>query len=96
MQCLRMVFARFPGTQPYASEMPQGCPFGPRCPRYTQECSQSIPWKAVGDGRVRCLHIEEKADMAAEDSTGDGMRLHRRRLMSGCKAVQAGKVSIQV
>lgn len=57
-------FRPISGTQPYVSEMPQGCPFGPRCPRYTQECSQSIPWKTVGDGRVRCLHIEEKADMA--------------------------------
>ena len=52
-------FQPIPGTQPYAREMPQGCPFGPRCPKYTQECSEKIPWRQTGDGRVRCIHAEE-------------------------------------
>lgn len=46
------------GTQPYVKDMPQGCPFGPRCERCTEECRQAnIAWQAVGNGRVRCLHI---------------------------------------
>lgn len=46
------------GTQPYVKDMPQGCPFGPRCERCTEECRKGIiPWQTVGNGRVRCLHI---------------------------------------
>lgn len=59
-------FRPISGTQPYAKEMPQGCPFGPRCPKYTQECTQTVPWRAVGDGRVRCLHVENGATASQE------------------------------
>lgn len=49
-------FEPIPGTQPYVTAMPQGCPFGPRCPEYTDECRKEIPWMSVGEGRVRCIH----------------------------------------
>lgn len=44
------------GVQPYAKEMPEGCPFSPRCGMCTGECSREIPWKELRGGRVRCLH----------------------------------------
>lgn len=48
-------FMPIPGTQPYAKEMPEGCPFGPRCAKFTDGCRGKIPWKQIGDGRVRCI-----------------------------------------
>lgn len=53
-------FQPIPGTQPYVKEMPQGCPFGPRCPKFTKECAGEIAWEQVGEGRVRCLHWERQ------------------------------------
>ena len=46
------------GTQPYVKELPQGCPFGPRCQMCTKECKGKIPYRDVRDGRVRCIHAE--------------------------------------
>ena len=54
-------FEAIPGTQPYAKEMPAGCPFGPRCSRLTEACRQEIPWTEIGKGRVRCIHPQNKA-----------------------------------
>lgn len=51
-------FEPIPGTQPYVKDMPKGCPFGPRCPKFTKECEQEIAWSEVGEGRVRCIHCE--------------------------------------
>ena len=42
------------GTQPYVKDLPEGCPFGPRCEWYTQECKGEIPCREVRGGRVRC------------------------------------------
>ncbi len=51
-------FQYIKGTQPYVKAMPKGCPFSPRCERCTEECKQGIiPWKEVGNERVRCLHV---------------------------------------
>lgn len=47
------------GVQPYAKEMPMGCPFAPRCSLCTTECSQEIPWRELWGGRVRCLYAKE-------------------------------------
>ena len=44
------------GTQPYVKELPEGCPFGPRCDKCTAECKKAIPYREVRDGRVRCIH----------------------------------------
>lgn len=44
------------GVQPYVKEMPEGCPFSPRCSMCTQECRGDIPYRSLRGGRVRCLH----------------------------------------
>ena len=44
------------GTQPYVKELPEGCPFGPRCSQCTAECKHAIPYRNVREGRVRCIH----------------------------------------
>ncbi len=51
-------FHPFPGNQPYAKDMPQGCPFGPRCPQLTPECEGPIPEQTIRFGTVRCIHAE--------------------------------------
>ena len=32
-------FASEPGIQPYVRDLPEGCPYGPRCPKHRTECS---------------------------------------------------------
>lgn len=44
------------GTQPYVKDLPEGCPFGPRCSRFTEACRGEIPFREVRGGRVRCLY----------------------------------------
>ncbi|WP_346907110.1 ABC transporter ATP-binding protein [Faecalicatena orotica] len=44
------------GVQPYVKEMPEGCPFSPRCSMCTQECRSDIPYRSLRGGRVRCLY----------------------------------------
>lgn len=44
------------GTQPYVKELPDGCPFGPRCEHCTAECQKEIAYREVWGGRVRCVH----------------------------------------
>jgi len=46
------------GTQPYAKDMPVGCPFGPRCEHCTKECHAEIPYRELRGGRVRCIYAE--------------------------------------
>lgn len=48
-------FEPIPGTQPYVKAMPQGCPFGPRCPHFSEKCTKDIVWKQTDGGRVRCV-----------------------------------------
>ena len=49
-------FRFIPGTQPYVKEMPEGCPFAPRCTQCTEQCRGEIPFRELRGGRVRCLH----------------------------------------
>lgn len=49
-------FHPIPGNQPYAKNMPKGCPFGPRCPNFTSECEGAIPERTIRFGKVRCIH----------------------------------------
>ncbi|EIW15662.1 MULTISPECIES: ABC transporter ATP-binding protein [Pelosinus] len=51
-------FHPFPGKQPYAKDMPNGCPFGPRCPQLTPECEGNIQEQLIRFGRVRCIHAK--------------------------------------
>lgn len=55
-------FQSIPGTQPYAGDMPKGCPFGPRCPEFTEACQGNIPWKTGDQRRVRCIHATDAED----------------------------------
>lgn len=48
-------FQPFPGIQPYVKDMPKGCPFGPRCSAYAEDCGGEIPMQRVGCGTVRCV-----------------------------------------
>ena len=49
-------FRFIPGTQPYVKEMPEGCPFAPRCTQCTEQCRGEVPFRELRVGRVRCLH----------------------------------------
>lgn len=46
------------GTQPYAKDMPEGCPFGPRCEQCTESCKGEIPWREIRGGKARCIYAE--------------------------------------
>lgn len=48
-------FTPLDGTQPYVKDMPQGCPLGPRCSWYREECKGEIPMVEAGCGSVRCI-----------------------------------------
>lgn len=48
------------GNQPYVKDLPAGCPFGPRCAWFTEECKEEIPLRPLWDGWVRCVHTEEE------------------------------------
>ena len=37
-------FAPEPGIQPYVRDLPEGCPYGPRCPKYKTECSKEVSY----------------------------------------------------
>lgn len=43
------------GTQPYVKELPEGCPFGPRCEQFCEKCTGEIPYRELRGGKVRCL-----------------------------------------
>lgn len=49
-------FQYIEGVQPYVKDMPQGCPFGPRCSRCSERCSGEIPYREVKGGFVRCVY----------------------------------------
>ena len=47
-------FSASPGTQPYVEAMPEGCPYGPRCPWFEEACRQEVPYRNLRKGKVRC------------------------------------------
>ena len=49
-------FQAIEGTQPYAKDMHEGCPFSPRCQSCTEACMQEVKLRSLRGGRVRCLH----------------------------------------
>lgn len=46
------------GTQPYGAEMPEGCPYGPRCPLWEEKCRGPVPCRSLRGGMVRCWKAE--------------------------------------
>ncbi len=59
-------FQPLPGVQPYVKDMPEGCPFGPRCELFTEACRGEIPMHRVGCGTVRCVRYASEAGENAE------------------------------
>lgn len=51
-------FQFIPGTQPYVKDLPQGCPFAPRCALCTKECGEEQRYRQIRNGKVRCVHAE--------------------------------------
>lgn len=51
-------FEPLPGEQPYVKDMPQGCPFGPRCSMYSEKCRSDVPMRRVGCATVRCVQYK--------------------------------------
>lgn len=41
------------GTQPCATDMPAGCPCGPRCLDMDEDCPQEISYRSLRDGMVK-------------------------------------------
>ena len=48
------------GAQPYVKNLPEGCPFGPRCELYTEACHGEVPWREMQGGKVRCALAGKK------------------------------------
>lgn len=48
-------FQPSPGAQPYAKEKIEGCLFGPRCSKFSEECKGDVPMRPVREGKVRCI-----------------------------------------
>lgn len=54
------------GSQPYVKEMPEGCPFAPRCGMCTPECRGEIPYQTIRGGRVKCIHAGQPTAVFGE------------------------------
>ncbi len=48
--------AQIKGSTPSLANLPEGCPFRPRCPRATEICRTMPPLAPIGDTNVRCYH----------------------------------------
>lgn len=51
-------FSASPGTQPYVEAMPEGCPYGSRCPWFEEACRQEVPYRNLRKGKVRCRRAQ--------------------------------------
>jgi oligopeptide/dipeptide ABC transporter ATP-binding protein len=56
-----------PGTPPTAGEIPDGCPFAPRCPLAEPECLEPVRLVEVGPGRTSACRRHELLDYPEED-----------------------------
>ena len=71
-------FSAAPGAQPFAGELPEGCPYGPRCPWAQEVCRGEVPYRELRGGMVRCARAEwlmEQDDLAERPggaAAGDG------------------------
>lgn len=52
-------FSPIEGSQPYVTDLPQGCVFGPRCPDRGPECLGPIPVRSVRCGTVKCVRCPD-------------------------------------
>ena len=52
-----------PGLPPDPTNLPAGCPFGPRCPHFSEECRGEIPLRELTPGHLcKCIKAEVKQD----------------------------------
>lgn len=51
-------FQETPGTQPFVTELPQGCFYEPRCPYKEEKCRLPVSYRKLNDGMVRCWKAE--------------------------------------
>lgn len=61
------------GFQPYADNLPEGCPFAPRCSSRSPRCERELPpVRALRGGEVRCFYAhgrpEEKCQYTLTDA----------------------------
>ena len=47
-------FEAVAGTQPFSRNMPEGCPYGPRCEWCEAECRKEVEYRSLRGGMVRC------------------------------------------
>lgn len=59
-------FTPLAGTQPYVKDMPEGCPFEPRCSWQQDRCKGEIPMVQVGCGSVRCVRYCERKSISGQ------------------------------
>ena len=64
-------FAPEPGIQPYVRDLPEGCPYGPRCSKHRTECSREVPYVPYQGGRVRCICPGDESEILEEINTWD-------------------------
>ena len=61
------------GDPPDPADRPTGCPFHPRCPAATTECTENHPdFETVEPTRVRCLHAPEATGESGSDRSRRG------------------------
>jgi peptide/nickel transport system ATP-binding protein len=61
------------GDPPDPADRPTGCPFHPRCPAATTECTEIHPdFETVEGTRVRCLHAPESTGESGDDRSQNG------------------------
>ena len=61
------------GDPPDPADRPTGCPFHPRCPAATTECTETHPdFETVEPTRVRCLHAPEATGESGSDRSRRG------------------------
>ncbi len=50
------------GLTPDPTNLPAGCPFGPRCPQHTEACDVKPPYNEISPGHfVRCMLFNDQA-----------------------------------
>lgn len=61
------------GDPPDPADRPTGCPFHPRCPAATTECTENHPdFEPVERTRVRCIHAPEATGECGDDRSWKG------------------------
>ena len=59
----RMAPSGLGGDPPDPRDLPSGCPFHPRCPRATEECTswEAVPLPVAAGRQAACIHMDVRA-----------------------------------